>query len=87
MAKRLSWATRLERAEKRGRFNAYEMDLAFRSWHTCAIGEKHGWHVDWENISDIPPLELSLGTQFSQAVQRQDIAEAKRIYSEIVALP
>ena len=82
MSKRLSWAIRLERAEKRGRFFMVDKDLA-NEWPTCAIGEKHGGKFSTgRNMT-----EVRLGNEFWHAVDRDDIAEAKRIYQEIVALP
>ena len=81
MAERLSWATRLERAEKRGRFFDTEKDLADR-WTTCAIGERNDW--TWAHRTH---EETNLGVQFRDAIVTDNIAEAKLIYQEIVALP
>ena len=83
MAKRKSWALRIEAAEKRGRFIRRDV-LNASEWHTCAIGERHDWEEDywrrgWE--------EEEIGFQFTKAVQHNDIAEAKRLYLAIQALP
>ena len=89
MSKRLSWAVRLERAEKRGRFTDKDVELAFWSFITCAIGERHNWKLqrkdDWD--WDITEQEFKLGGDFGYAVNEQDIPDAKRIYQEIMALP
>jgi len=83
MAKQLSWAVRIERAEKRGRFTAEEISLARDSWRTCAVGEKHGWLWDYERSED----EWTLGDKFGLAVAEQDFTEARQLYEEIMALP
>jgi len=81
---RLSWAVRLERAEKRGKFLAKDYELA-SSFLTCAVGEKtHGkFHV----INDIYKPAYRLGMEFYAKVKDQDIPEAKRIYQLIQELP
>lgn len=93
MAKRKSWAARIEAAEKRGNFTELEKRLAASNWLTCAVGEKHGfpgrmnWQWDWPDGPEIEPDELTLGFKFGDAVQDDDIPEAKRLYAEIMALP
>ncbi len=96
MAKRLSWAVRIERAEKRGKFTEFEHDLANKDWRTCAVGEKHNWPSslswggpDYVGVSDpaLSTSEYGLGTAFGNAVCDDDIPEAKRLYAEIMALP
>lgn len=92
MTKRLSWAVRIERAEKRGKFNQQDKDLA-RGWTFCAVGERHGFipEDDWWNWgrkSETEQQEITLGNAFADAVcEANNIPEAKRIYTEIQALP
>jgi hypothetical protein len=95
MSKRLSWATRIERAKKRGHFTAYEVRLS-RSWMTCAIGERNGYELpegaggSWTLASAIAFAESAegkLGMSFMYSVQRDAIEDAERIYAEIQALP
>ena len=87
MSKRLSWATRIERAEKRGRFTETDRKYAI-DWSSCAIGERHDWVTNFKpSQQDFTRHESDLGIAFEIAIHRQDIAKAKRIHAEIQALP
>ena len=81
MAKRLSWAVRLARAKERGLFTEDEW-IWSSDWRTCAIGERYQWRE-----GDRSDEEEDLGIKFLQAVGRDDIPEAERIYALIQALP
>jgi len=83
MAKRLSWAVRIERAKEKGRFSSKDKWLAHHNgWGTCAIGEKRGW------VDAVPPEpEQTLGIAFGEAVWNNRIWEAESIYAQIQALP
>jgi hypothetical protein len=87
MATRLSWAERIERAKKRGRFTPKEVFWAEYSWRTCAIGERHHWPTDHSFEPEMHTEEFRLGDLFGHAVEDQDIEEAERIYAQIQALP
>lgn len=81
VARYTSWAVRIERAEARGRFTSRDKDYAC-DWPHCAIGERHG------HVPHIPDgEELTFGLLFTDAVIHDDIAKAKSIYAEILALP
>ena len=82
MTKRLSWLTRIERAEKRGKFLPIELGLA-SMWRTCAIGEQHGYPWACALTDD----EERLGVAFCRAVETDDLTKARTIYEEIKALP
>ncbi len=86
---RLSWAVRLERAEKRGKFTEQEVSYA-GSWLSCAVGERHGYprKPGYQYITEFRDSpEYRLGLEFDTAVYDQDIPEAKRIYQLIQELP
>ena len=85
MAKRKSWALRIEAAEKRGRFTEQDKDKA-QSWNTCAVGERHGWPSGLI-FTELRREEINLGGHFLHVVVRDDFAEAKRLYLAIQALP
>lgn len=89
MTKRLSWAVRLERAEKRGKFTQQEIDLA-GDWTKCAVGERHNFPKESAYADDFlyeSTQEGRLGIEFMYAVQNGNIPKAKRIYAGIQALP
>ena len=88
MSKRLSWAVRLERAEKRGKFTDFEIQRA-GEYLTCAIGERHSFPQGDEDEfhSTLTKEETELGYEFYYMMTKQNIPEAKRIYAEIQALP
>lgn len=86
MSKRTSWAVRIERAEKRGKFLTRELVWA-ADWTSCAVGEKHQFPRKDTYSYKLPSDEEKLGVEFMYAVQSQDISEAKRVYAEIQALP
>ena len=85
MAKRLSWAVRLERAKARGKFTQAERDYA-NSWMTCAVGEKHHWSTTYKTDKWYETREYKAGMEFLSAVKADNIPEAKRLYAEIMAL-
>ena len=84
MAKRKSWAARIEAAEKRGKFTDYEVALASDSWLSCAVGEKHNWPSTYYKLTE---EEEWLGLDFGYAVSEEQIQQAKFLYEEIQALP
>ena len=87
MSTRLSWAVRLERAEKRGRFTETDGKYAI-DWSSCAIGERHDWEKNFKpSKQDFTRRESDLGLAFESAVHHQDIPRAQRLYAEIMALP
>lgn len=89
MSKRLSWAIRIEQAEKRGRFTTVDIRLA-ESFLTCAIGERHnGRFPTLDAYQSNHPLnrEYILGMHFFTEVKNQSLTEARRLYEEIQALP
>lgn len=88
MTRRLSWAVRLERAEKRGKFTEFEVGQAM-NYLTCAIGERHSFpRIDEDRFQSIlTKQELDLGYLFYYMLFKDNIPEAKRIYAEIQALP
>ncbi len=84
MTKRLSWAVRLEQAEKRGKFTQKDKELA-GNFMTCAVAERHSYPKNWYDKTD---EEYGLGLDFTSAVSEGgDIPEAKRIYQLIQELP
>ncbi len=86
MAKRLSWAVRLERAEKRGRFTGQEHEWA-DTWNTCAVGEFNGWPSSRRLPKDTSPELEQLGFLFMYAVNADDVEKAASIYQQIQELP
>ena len=82
MTKRLSWETRITRAEKRGKFLRIDLGLA-SMWLTCAIGEQRGY----KRPCDLTDDEDRLGVAFCRAVETDDLTKARTIYEEIKALP
>lgn len=85
MTKRLSWAIRIERAEKRGKFTEQEHNWS-TEWMTCAVGEKHNFPRTDDYVEHVDDTEIDLGVLFMRKVLDNNIPEAKRIYAEIQAL-
>lgn len=85
MTKRLSWLTRIEQAEKRGRFTAVEQHELAAAWNRCAVGERHHWPKNEEFALTIE--EDDLGMHFLDAVRINDFPAARRFYEEIMAQP
>lgn len=94
MAKRKSWALRIDAAEKRGRFTKQEVKWARDNWCTCAVGEHRGfpalmnwdWGPDW-GPDGSEEGEYKMGYAFGYAVMANNFAEARRLYEAIMALP
>lgn len=89
MARRKPWSERIEAAEKRGRFTAFEAKLA-GEWSSCAIGERWGGRYFWIQpgmSKAAKDREDDLGVNFAYAVGVNNIPEAKRIFAAIQALP
>ena len=89
MAKRKSWALRIDAAEKRGKFTRFEITLAKDNWATCAVGERRGFPAvaDWDRFGYYGTPECKLGVEFGVAVTANNIPEARRLYEAIMALP
>ena len=78
------WSERLAAAEKRGYFTETEKDYA-SSWMTCAVGEKYNYPRFEEYAMSMD--EDRLGTEFMYDVTKDNIESARRVYTQIMALP
>lgn len=88
----MNWKKRIERAKKKGKFNATDRELA-ESWNTCAVGE-HFAIVD-ENLRVLGPSGsfggsltrrdkiAGKGIDFSYAVDDDDFKWASELLKKI----
>ena len=81
----MNWNARLERATKRGHFTDSNLRLA-GSWLTCAVGER-ARHLGKAPLSDedpdIPYKIEAAGMAFFDAVCRNNVPEARKLYARI----
>ena len=84
---RLSWQTRIHRAEREHGFQDDDR-IASGDWALCAVGEHRGLKPDDIYMGErLSVEEKRLGTEFEGAVKADDFAGAQRILDEIRTLP
>ena len=83
MTKALTWAERLTRAEKRGRFLKTDFTQA-ADWFTCAVGEHQPLFNEYGGCPEDEELR-TIGVEFTGTVEENNLPEARRIYDAIQA--
>lgn len=82
----LSWEERIATAEKTGAFTRNDIADATITWTTCAVGERAAAeHLDalaiaWDNACE---AIATAGYAFGEAVERNDIEEARIQYDAV----
>lgn len=86
-----SWKTRLARARRAGTFTRMDKTLVY-SFLTCGIDERarqlgEERLAPGQSVCVLSEEALSLGYAFYYAVDRDDVAEAEKVYQQIQELP
>jgi hypothetical protein len=87
----MTWQERLDEAAQRGYFTDDDKICA-SSWHSCAVGEKHGNTkiVDTDSSLGFIPSFFSkdyrLGSDFSCYVRKDNVELAQETYDKIQKL-
>lgn len=91
----MSWTKRLERAKRNGYFTPSDNTLA-ESWNTCAVGEGLNAKLPGREgvvgknngtiIYEFYPALDHEGVKFLQAVEKNQVVRATKIYAKIQGL-
>ena len=76
------WSGILEKAERDKEFSIQDANLA-RSFFTCAVSD-HPDFKSTENLNNLTPKMMELGSDFYAAVVCDEIKKAKKTYQKIL---